>query len=302
MNQQIINIVNNALSEDAVRSDITTRILIPEDFNIHAEIVSKDKGVVCGLSIARLAFKLLDKNIKFVPNFKDGEAVKKGEVLAAIYGKARAILSAERTALNLLAHLSGIATLTNEFVKKVKPYKSKILDTRKTTPNLRLLEKYAVRCGGGGNYRFDLSGQILIKDNHIQAASRKPPACPAGRQATSLKEIIEKARKKAKGKKIEIEVDNLSQFKEALAASPDIIMLDNFKPSDIKKAVKIKNRSPVTRPTPQRGCPESPVKLEASGGITLKNVKKIASCGVDFISIGALTHSVKSLDLSLEVA
>ncbi|MEK6715429.1 MAG: carboxylating nicotinate-nucleotide diphosphorylase [Candidatus Omnitrophota bacterium] len=287
MNQQIINIVNNALSEDAARNDITTRILIPDDLKIDAEIISREKGIACGISVAELAFKLLDKNIRFKAMVKDGAIIKKGDVLVKIYGKARSILSAERTALNLLAHLSGIATLTNEFAKKVKPYRTKILDTRKTTPNLRLLEKYAVRCGGGFNYRFNLSDAILIKDNHIQATSRKP-------QATSLKEIIRKVKEKAKGKKIEIEVENLSQFKEALAASPDIIMLDNFKILDIEKAVKLRKSFFV----PRSSCL---VKLEASGGVSIRNVKKIASTGVDFISIGALTHSVKSLDLSLEI-
>ncbi|MDP1853156.1 MAG: carboxylating nicotinate-nucleotide diphosphorylase [Candidatus Omnitrophota bacterium] len=291
--KEIINIVKNALREDAADRDITTQALIPLDLRAAARIITKENGVVCGLSIAELAFKLLDKNIKFKAKVKDGAVIKNGSCLAEIYGRARPILSAERTALNFLGNLCGIAAFTRQFVEKVKPYKTKILDTRKTTPNLRILEKYAVRCGGGFNYRFDLSEQILVKDNHIRITNDKL-------QMANLKYVVEAVRKNVKGKKIEIEVDNLRQFKEVIAVAPDIIMLDNFNLSDIKKAVKIKNRSPVI-PLRAQASHRSPVKLEASGGITLRNIKKVAATGVDFISIGALTHSVKSLDLSLEI-
>lgn len=284
---EIAEIIKNALVEDAAREDITTRALIPSGLKCSAKIIAKESGVACGLTIAGLVFRQLDKDIKFKTKVKDGAKIKKGACLAELSGSARQILSAERVALNLLGHLSGIATLTRQFVEKVNSYKVKILDTRKTTPNLRILERYAVRCGSGFNHRLNLSDQILIKDNHIQATGYML-------HATGLKEMIEKAREKAKGKKIEIEVENLRQFRQALAARPDIIMLDNFKLSDIREAVKIRNHSPFT-------IHQSPIKLEASGGITLENVKQVASCGVDFISIGALTHSVKSLDLSLEI-
>lgn len=284
--KEIINIVKNSLREDAADRDITTQALIPLDLRVGARIIAKENGVACGLGIAELVFKLLDKNIKFKAKVKNGAKIKDGDILAEISGMARPILSSERTALNFLGHLCGIATLTRQFVERAKPYKAKILDTRKTVPNLRVLARYAVRCGGGYNHRFNLSEQALIKDNHLQITNERL-------QMTGLKDVILAVRTKEKNKKIEIEVDNLSQFKEALLAMPDIIMLDNFKLSDIKKAVRLKNSLPVSRyPLP---------KLEASGGITLKNVKQIAATGVNFISIGALTHSVKSLDLSLEI-
>ncbi|HDZ77353.1 MAG TPA: carboxylating nicotinate-nucleotide diphosphorylase [Candidatus Omnitrophica bacterium] len=285
-NKQVRSIIKGALCEDRVRYDITTHTLIPKNLKASARIIAKETGVVCALSIAEFIFRQLDKTLKFKAHFKDGQRIKQGSVLADISGKAGPILQAERTALNFLSYLSGVASYTNEFVSRVKPYKANILDTRKTTPNLRILEKYAVKCGGGFNHRFDLGEQVLIKDNHL---SLSRIAYFVSRQGT-IKEIIEKTRKRIKNKriKIEVEVNNIKEFNDALSGLPDIIMLDNFSLADIKKAVALRGK----HKTPQ---------LEVSGGVKLANVKKIAACGVERISIGALTHSVKSLDLSLEI-
>jgi len=201
-----------------------------------------------------------------------------------IYGKARAILTAERTVLNFLAHLSGIATQTKGFIEKIKPYKAKILDTRKTTPGLRILEKYAVKCAGGFNHRLGLWDMVLIKDSHKKIRRSK---IERRLEKVSIKELIKDARRKNKNKKIEIEVENLREFQDALLARPDIIMLDNMDLKRIKKALVLRRgRRPL---------------IEVSGNITLNNVRAIAKTGVDMISIGSLTHSVKAIDFSLEV-
>lgn len=282
MKKEIVAIVKNALREDVCRKDITTGILIPESLRVSAKIVAREKGIVCGMFVSESVFKLLDKGIKFKANFKDGARIKKGDILVKLSGKASAILKGERTALNFLGRLSGISTLTNEFVQKVKSYKVKIFDTRKTTPNLRTLEKYAVRCGKGFNHRFNLYEQVLIKDNHLSVIR-----CPLS--VISLKDIVNRVRNNAGGRRVEIEVSTIKEFKEALQAKADIIMLDNFTLNNIKRAVSLRGR----RRIPQ---------LEASGGISLRNVAKIAACSVERISIGALTHSVKSLDISLEIS
>jgi nicotinate-nucleotide pyrophosphorylase (carboxylating) len=272
-------LLENALKEDVGQRDITTEFISPKDKIVKAVLLAKENCVVCGLPIAEGAFKLTDFKVKFQPLVKEGQWIKKGRVIARIKGKAIGLLVGERTALNFLSLLSGIATKTRRFVDAVKPFKAKIMDTRKTIPNLRNLEKYAVRVGGGYNHRFRLDEMALIKDNHLKVCE--------------LSKIIENIRKKIpKGTKIEVEVKNLKEFKEVLKGQPDIIMLDNMKVADIKKAVAIKRSMRYSlRRTP----------LEASGGITLKNVKKIASTGVDMISVGALTHSVSSIDLSLEI-
>lgn len=272
-------LLENALKEDVGHRDITTEFISPKDKIVKAVLLAKENCVVCGLDIAKGAFKLTDFKVKFQPLVKEGQWIKKDQVIARIKGKAIGLLVAERTALNFLSLLSGIATKTRRFVDAVKPFQAKIMDTRKTIPNLRSLEKYAVRVGGGYNHRFRLDEMALIKDNHLKVCD--------------LSKIIENMRKKIpKGTKIEVEVKNLKEFKEVLKGQPDIIMLDNMKVADIKKAVAIKRSTRYSvRRTP----------LEASGGITLKNVKKIASTGVDMISVGALTHSVSSIDLSLEI-
>lgn len=279
-------LIRNALKEDIGRTDITSRILIPPREELKAEILLKEDAVIAGLDIAKMIFKTLDKAVLFNAQCSDGSSQRAGKVIAALRGNARAILSAERTALNFLSHLSGIAALTGKFVSAVRPYKVKIMDTRKTIPGLRELQKYAVRIAGGYNHRMGLWDEVLIKDNHIAVSS-------VFRLQSSIKELIEIAKKKRpKNMKIEIEVKNLREFKEALGAGPDIIMLDNMKIADIRKAVEIRRATRDAR---------NNTLLEASGGVSLNNAREIAATGIDIISIGALTHSVKAVDMSLEV-
>lgn len=278
-------IIKNALEEDIGSGDITSKLTIPKNLKVRAKIIAKESGVIAGILVARNVFKALDKKISFKPLIKDGVHVKKNRTLARIEGNAQKILIGERTALNLLSHLSGIATFTKRVVDRTKPYKVKILDTRKTNPDLRYLEKYAVRCGGGHNHRMGLWDMILIKDNHIQIQRERL-------KIKSIETIVNRVkRKKPKGLRIEVEVKNLHEFKEALKARPDIIMLDNMAISQIKKAVGLKNEFPAYKN----------VRLEASGGINLSNVRKIAKTGIDLISIGALTHSTKDLDVTFAI-
>lgn len=270
----LIYLVRRALKEDIGRADITTETTVPRGKLVRAVLLAKQDCVVCGLDIACLVFKTKDNKIRFKPVVKDGAAVRKGKILAYIKGRAQSILTAERVALNYLCLLSGVATQTRSFVNAVRPYKAKIMDTRKTIPGLRLLQKYAVRTGGGYNHRMRLDEMVLVKDNHLKVAG--------------LKRIKDKIASRVK---IEFEVKTLREFKEALKLKPDIIMLDNMGIREMKEAVRIRNGA-ASSPKP---------KLEASGGITLANVKKIAATGVEMISIGALTHSVNSVDISLEV-
>lgn len=281
LEKRILPIIKTALNEDIGRGDITSQLIIPSGKRIKAVILAKEGGVICGLDVAGLVFKAIDKRIRFRVLTRDGEKVKTGKALARFEGEARNILKAERVALNFLARLSGIATLTNKFVRRVAPYRVKIMDTRKTTPGLRILEKYAVRCAGGFNHRMGLWGQILIKDNHLCIVRKK-----------TLQGIIKKVKqKRPKGMKVEVEVTNLRQFKQALEGKPDIIMLDNFKLKDIRKAVKMRNESRIAN----RELP----KIEISGGVNLNNVRSIAACGAEMISVGELTHSAKALDVAL---
>jgi nicotinate-nucleotide pyrophosphorylase (carboxylating) len=275
--EKLDSIVRHALIEDIGKGDITTQLTIPKDKEIKAVIVAKENCVICGLPAAERVFKIMDGKTKFEALIKEGQSVKKGRKIIALNGLAASILTAERVALNLLSMLSGIATKTKEYVKEVKPYKTKILDTRKTIPGLRELQKYAVRIGGGYSHRMGLDEMILIKDNHIKVTEgyEKLPSVP-------------------KGFKIEIEVQNMEEFKHALRFKPDVIMLDNMNISQMKEVVKIRDNTPFKSHHP-------PTKLEASGGITLKNVKEVASTGVDIISIGELTHSIDSVDLSLDI-
>jgi len=266
-----------ALREDVGSGDITTEALIPQEKCVKALLLAKEPCVICGLSTTALVFKLQDKNIQFKPLFKDGNAVAKGRVIACVQGRARGILTAERVALNLLSHLSGISTQTRRFVQAVKPFKARITDTRKTTPGLRILEKYAVRIGGGYNHRMSLDEMVLVKDNHLKAIGG-----------------IARLKKFQLKYKTEIEVKSLREFKQALQLTPDIIMLDNMSAKEMQKAVRIRNR---LTPNTKHLAP----KLEASGGITLKNVRRVASTGVEMISVGALTHSVICVDMSLEI-
>ena len=271
-------IIKRALREDIGKQDITTATIIPKNKYAKAILLAKENCVICGLGIAKEVFKTQDKNIKFKAQVLEGQKIKKGKIIARIFAKAQSILISERVALNFLNLLSGIATKTRAYVDKVKPYKVKILDTRKTIPGLRELEKYAVRIGGGFNHRLRLDEMILIKDNHLKVTKG-----------------YQRLLKVTKGYLVEIEVKNLREFKEAIKAKPDIIMLDNMNPKNIRQAVKIRNSQ---LPTPNS---KLPTKLEASGRINLKNVKNIAATGVDMISIGELTHSVNSADISLEI-
>jgi nicotinate-nucleotide pyrophosphorylase (carboxylating) len=263
-----------ALDEDlSAAGDITTDAIIPADATATAAIVARQAGVVAGLDLAEAAFKALDPDIRFTRIVADGGAVAAGGKIATVSGKTRAILTAERTALNFLGRLSGIATLTASYVKAVEGTGARIACTRKTTPGLRALEKYAVRAGGGTNHRFGLYDAVLVKDNHIAAAGGIAGAL------TRLKSRV------GHSVRIEVEVDTLDQLAEALKFPIDAVLLDNMDAGTLREAVKLVAGRVVT---------------EASGGVTLENVREIASTGVDVISAGALTHSPRNLDSSLE--
>lgn len=267
-------IIRNALEEDMPYGDITTDMLIDPTEISRAVFITKEDGVVAGLDVAGRVFEILDNKVIFTKIVQDGQKVEKGSILAEVTGNTAALLKGERTALNLLQRLSGIATRTNEFIRRVEGLDVKIVDTRKTTPGLRILEKYAVRMGGGVNHRYSLSDGVLIKDNHIAAAG-------------SIKNAVEVARKKLPHTmKIEVETETIEQVKEALEAGADIIMLDNMSIEMMKEAVKLINKK---------------VLVEASGNVTLENVREVAQTGVDIISSGSLTHSVKALDISMRI-
>ena len=268
-------IVRAALAEDLGRSgDITSAACVDAEAQLSVQFVSRQEGWIAGLDCARLAMAALDPDIVFQVT-ANGPEVDAGAVLARATGNARAILSAERVALNLLGRLSGIATLTAAYVAAVAGTRARITDTRKTTPGLRALEKYAVRCGGGVNHRFGLDDAILIKDNHVAACGGVGPALVRAKAAAG--HLV----------KIEVEVDSLAQLDEALPHAPDVIMLDNFSLADLREAV----RRTAGRCT-----------LEASGGVNLSTVRAIAETGVDVISVGALTHSAPTLDIGLDAA
>ncbi|HSV76493.1 MAG TPA: carboxylating nicotinate-nucleotide diphosphorylase, partial [Bacteroidales bacterium] len=263
-----------AIAEDLGTGDITTNSVIPEESKISGQFIAREDGVVCGLGVLMRVFAIIDPLVVILPIVKDGQRVVSGQVLAQISGPARSILSGERVSLNFLQHLSGIATKTARIVESVEGTGVRILDTRKTIPGLRWLEKYAVRTGGGTNHRMNLSDGLLIKNNHIKAAG-------------SITKAIEQARLNAPPTlKTEVEVENLEQVQEALTAGADIILLDNMNLDTMRQAVELINGNAVT---------------EASGNMEQKNLADVAKTGVDMISIGGLTHSVKALDISLRV-
>ena len=281
----VCRLVDEALTEDLGAGDITTDSVVPPGAIAHGEIISKAKGVVAGLPVAGLCFRRLDACVGFEQAVEDGARVSKNLVLARLSGPAASILKAERVALNFLQRLSGIATLTARFADAVEDYPVKILDTRKTTPGLRILEKYAVRAGGGSNHRFGLFDAILIKDNHLKFMEVGDyPSAGAVADAFA-------APKAARGhlQKIEVEAESLDQVKEAVRAGADAILLDNMSAETLVRAVEIARRS------------GKQIFLEASGNVTLRNIGKIAATGVDAISIGALTHSAPALDISLDL-
>lgn len=272
-NPQIDKIIELALEEDIGSGDITTLSTIPADTTAHGRFIAKEDTVICGIDIAEKVFKLIDPNVVFTAYFADGDKVKNKEVIAEVSGNARSLLTAERTALNLMQRLSGIAKRTAECVAMVEGTSAKIADTRKTTPGMRVLEKYAVRVGGGTNHRFNLADGVLIKDNHIAAAGSITAAVKNARSV--IPHTL----------KIEVEVENFDQLNEAIAAGADIIMLDNMSNEAMKQAVEI---------TAHRAM------LEASGNMDRRNLREVAETGVDIISIGALTHTIKAADISLK--
>ncbi|HVU28694.1 MAG TPA: carboxylating nicotinate-nucleotide diphosphorylase [Verrucomicrobiae bacterium] len=269
--------VKSALAEDIGRGDATTLATVPKNLNAVALLRARENLVIAGIKFAESAFRELSPKIKIQKSARDGQKISTGKTILKISGPARAILSAERVALNFVQRLSGIATLTAQFVEAVRGTNAKILDTRKTTPGWRRFEKYAVTCGGGKNYRFGLFDQILIKDNHLAALRDEKP--------NAIAAAILRARGKFPKLKIEVEADNLKQVAQAAGVGADIILLDNMDLPQLRAAVKIVNGR---------------AKTEASGGVNLKTVRSIAKTGVDFISVGALTHSARAVDIGLD--
>lgn len=266
-------LIERALEEDVGTGDITTLTTIAEDAVGHGRYIAKEAGVLCGIDLARRVYEKLDRNIEFTAYKKDGDEISVGDIIAEVHGPAISLLTGERVGLNLMQRLSGTATKTRECVKQIEGTRATITDTRKTTPGLRVLEKYAVRVGGGSNHRFNLADGILIKDNHIVAAG-------------GITEAVARARKNAPHTlKIEVEIETFEQLEEALAAGADIIMLDNMSCEDMTRAV---------------GIVAGRAKTEASGNMGDRDLIEVAKTGVDIISIGALTHSVRSLDISLK--
>ena len=269
----VINLIHRALEEDIGPGDITTSLVIPAEHESKAEYLSKGNFVLAGLPFAKEVFRILNPSVGFRIFFDDGDKVNTADVIAEVYGNTRVILNGERVSLNILQRLSGIATLTKMFTEKIKGLNVKIVDTRKTTPCQRFMEKYAVRTGGGYNHRFGLFDGILIKDNHIKAVG-------------NIREAVQRAKSSHHLTKIEVEVRNLDELNEAIEAGADVVMLDNMTIPDMREAVRIS---------------KSRVLLEASGSVNLENVRDIAETGVDLISIGALTHSAPSVDISLKI-
>lgn len=265
--------IMHTLREDINDEDVSTNAVMPEDKQGKADLICKEDGVICGLDVFFRTFELLDKTARFECSFKDGDKVKKGQLIGVIYGDIKALLSGERTALNYLQRMSGIATITRSYMDELKGYKTVLLDTRKTTPNMRPFEKYAVKIGGATNHRYNLSDGVLLKDNHIGAAG-------------SITKAIKMAKDYAPFvRKIEIETETLEQVQEAVDAGADIIMLDNMDTETMKKALSIIDGRAQT---------------ECSGNVTKERLKEIAETGVDFVSCGALTHSAPIMDISLK--
>lgn len=273
LKQAVDAAIDAALREDAPDGDITSESVIPRDARSEAFFLAKEDGVLAGLDVAARVFARIDPDIIFIQRFKDGSAFHQGDKLARVKGPTAVLLKGERTALNFLQHLCGVATVTRRFVEAVAGTRTEILDTRKTTPGLRLLEKYAVRTGGGANHRLSLSDMVLIKDNHL-------------RYVGSVAEAVRRARACVRpGVRVEVEAASLLQVREALAAGADVIMLDNMPLETISQAVALAGGR---------------VPLEASGNMTLDRVRAVAETGVDFISVGALTHSAKAVDISMD--
>lgn len=280
LNNTIIDAaIKQAFKEDVISNDVTTKLLTHANSRSKAHIVAKEDGIICGLDIAKRVFKQLDPNIKFETKKKDKKTCKKGETILIARGNTQALLTAERTALNFLGYLSGIATNTNKYVSRIKEGKARVYDTRKTTPGLRAFEKYAVLCGGGNNHRMNLSDMLLVKDNHRHLYDNH----------VTLAEEVELVKKRTK-KPIGVEVDTIEEYEAVLDKGPTLILLDNMTPKQLKHCVKLKKASKNGRRT----------FLEASGGVTLRNIAAVARSGVDRIAIGALTHSYNWINYSME--
>ncbi|MFC1961937.1 carboxylating nicotinate-nucleotide diphosphorylase [Chloroflexota bacterium] len=276
--EEVNQIIRLALAEDTAHGDITSEALVPPNLKGKAAVLVKEKGILAGVEIARKVFHHVDASLEIATLIPDGNQINPGDIAAIVSGSIASILKAERTVLNFLQRLSGIASLTSQYVAAIRDSKARITDTRKTTPGIRALEKHAVRLGGGQNHRFHLGDGILIKDNHLTAIHTL---------RIKLADIVRKAKEKAPpGIKVEVEVTRIDEAEEALAAGADIIMLDNMSPAEMKEVVNMI---------------AGKAEIEASGGINLNNVHQIAATGVDIISIGALTHSYQSLDISLEL-
>ena len=286
---RVIPILKAALKEDIGKGDITTHALVENFQSAKASIIVKEECVICGLQIAEWLMAQVDYSVRFKPNAKDGKLVGSGKELAYLEGHAASILKAERTMLNFLSFLSGIATRTRAFVEKAGPYGVKIMDTRKTLPLLRYLEKYAVFTGGGANHRMGLYDQVLVKDNHI-SCQLSALSFKQKNKNVAIKELVERCRKRVpRDTVIEVEVSSVEEFSDALAGKPDIIMLDNMSVREVRSCVEVRR---VSKAKPL---------LEVSGGIHLENVEEYAKARVDMISVGSLTNSVKSIDMSLEI-
>lgn len=272
-NSRVDQLILMALEEDVTNEDVSTNAIIPDDTCGSVQLICKEDGIIAGLDVFKRVFTLLDDATEVELYCKDGDRVEKGQLLGIVHGHVRVLLTGERTALNYLQRMSGIATYTHEIVSLLEGSKTRLLDTRKTTPNMRIFEKYAVKAGGGKNHRYNLSDGVMLKDNHIAAAG-------------SIKKAVEMAREYASFVlKIEVETESLDMVQEALDAGADIIMLDNMSVEDMKSAIELIDGKALT---------------ECSGNVTRENVEKYVSLGVDFISCGALTHSAKILDLSLK--
>jgi nicotinate-nucleotide pyrophosphorylase (carboxylating) len=271
------HIIREALAEDIQQGDITTNSIVSSESRSRAIIFAKEPAILCGGELACQVFRHLHPKVRCKLFVKEGGRIKPNKPVLSLDGSSRALLTGERTALNFLSFLSAIATKTNNFVQAVKPYNVKIMDTRKTTPTLRILERYAVRCGGGYNHRNDLSVMAMIKDNHWILSGH-----------LSVNEMVDRIQSK-KNVPVEIEVDNLNQFKQAVMSKVNFVLLDNMKPSMIREAVKLRNRL------------NQKILLEVSGGVNLKTVRQYAKTGVDRISIGGLTHSRNAIDFSMEM-
>lgn len=291
--EEIKEIVHLAIKEDIGDGDITSKIFIPEGSESEGTIIAKEDGIVAGLPVAGYVLSQIDKDLIFTSNIEDGSRVERGTEIARVKGLTISLLSAERLVLNFLQRLSGIATATNRLTEKIKGYKTQIMDTRKTTPGWRYLEKYAVRVGGGVNHRMGLYDQILIKDNHLKAMGlEKENVAAIGR-------LVKKARKQIEdGALIEVEVEDFSQIKGMLDAGVDIILFDNMEPSKIRKAVDMMKKYEKN----QGLSTDKAILTEASGNITLQNVEEYAKAGVDRISVGAITHSARALDISFDIS